>query len=211
VLNDIHYDINNIETYGIISYVSIVLNIHEDQHLSFEYSYDKEQVYYVVDISLDCEAETDDKLVKITMEDFSLFFPSFSELKVDVVHYSYGENAEDILVLEANVFGSPSYDEEFVSNDDKKQPIFDEYPGEYDEKKIFFMDPLEPCSMVPVYDNYEPDIWVGHEGEKEDLNVQLVSCPTLVNEKISPGISQPASILYPPKHSKNIKQYVSND
>jgi len=41
--------------------------------------------------------------------------------------------------------------------------------------------------------------------------VRLISCPTLVNEKISPGINQPASILYPPVHSKNIKQHVSND
>jgi hypothetical protein len=70
---------------------------------------------------------------------------------------------------------------------------------------------LEPCSMVPVYDNYESDPWESHEGEKEELNVQLISCPTLVNEKISPGISQPASILYPPVHSENIKQQVSND
>jgi hypothetical protein len=31
VLNDIHYDRNNIETYGIISYVVVVLNVYEDQ------------------------------------------------------------------------------------------------------------------------------------------------------------------------------------
>jgi hypothetical protein len=57
--------------------------------------------------------------------------------------------------------------------------------------------------MVPVYDDYEYDPWEGHEGEKEELNVQLISYPTLVNEKISPGISQPASILYLPVHSEN--------
>jgi hypothetical protein len=78
VLNDIHYDRNNIETSGIISDVSIVLNIHEYQHLSFEYSYDKEKVYSAVDISPECEVEIDDKLVKITRECFSLFFPRFS-------------------------------------------------------------------------------------------------------------------------------------
>jgi hypothetical protein len=37
VLNDIHYDRNNIETSDIISNVSVVLNINEDQHVSFEY------------------------------------------------------------------------------------------------------------------------------------------------------------------------------
>jgi hypothetical protein len=35
VLNDIHYDRNNIEKFGIISDVSVVLNIHEYQHISF--------------------------------------------------------------------------------------------------------------------------------------------------------------------------------
>jgi hypothetical protein len=99
VLNDIHYDRNNIEMSGIISDVSVVLNVHEDQHVSFEYSDEKEQVYSAVDISPDCEAEIDDKLVKKTREYFSLFFPSFSELKEDVVCFSYGENAEDIIFL----------------------------------------------------------------------------------------------------------------
>jgi hypothetical protein len=36
-LNDIHYDRNNIETSGIISYVSVVLSVHEYQHVSSEY------------------------------------------------------------------------------------------------------------------------------------------------------------------------------
>jgi hypothetical protein len=70
---------------------------------------------------------------------------------------------------------------------------------------------LEHCTMVPVYDNYESDPWERHEGEKEDLNVQLISCPTLVNEKISPGISQPASILYLPVYSENTKQKMRNN
>jgi hypothetical protein len=54
------------------------------------------------------------------------------------------------------------------------------------------MDSLEPCTMVPVYDNYESHPWEGHEGEKEEINVWLISCPKPVNEKISPGINQPA-------------------
>jgi hypothetical protein len=37
VLNDIHYDRNNIETSGIILDVSVVFNVYEDQHVSFEY------------------------------------------------------------------------------------------------------------------------------------------------------------------------------
>jgi hypothetical protein len=73
-------------------------------------------------------------------------------------------------------------------------------------EKNKFMASLEPCTMVPVYDNYEYDPWESHEGEKEELNVQCISCPTLVNEKISPRISQTTSILHPPVHSENVKQ-----
>jgi hypothetical protein len=61
VLNDIHYDRNNIETSGIISDVSVV---YEDQHVSFEYPDVKNQVYSAVDISLEYEDEINDKLVK---------------------------------------------------------------------------------------------------------------------------------------------------
>ena len=111
---------------------------------------------------------------------------------------SYEENVVDVLVLEKVVFGSPAYDGEVISSTDQEQPTFDEYPSKYDEEHRF--------SMVHVYDDYEYDPWESHEGEKEELNVQLVSCPEPVNENISPGISQPASVLHPPIHSKNIKQ-----
>jgi hypothetical protein len=45
----------------------------------------KSKCIHAVDISPDYEAEIDDKLVKKTREDSSLFFPSFSELKADFV------------------------------------------------------------------------------------------------------------------------------
>jgi hypothetical protein len=78
MLNDIHYDRNNTETSGIISNVSVVLNVYEDQHVSFEYSDIEEKVYATIDICPDYEAEINDKLVKKTREYSSLFFPSFS-------------------------------------------------------------------------------------------------------------------------------------
>jgi hypothetical protein len=78
VLNDIHYDRNNIETYGIISDVSVVLNVYEDQHVSIECSDVEDKVYTSIDISSDYEAEINDKLVKKTREDSFLFFPHFS-------------------------------------------------------------------------------------------------------------------------------------
>jgi hypothetical protein len=132
-------------------------------------------------------------------------------LKADFVCFSYEENAEDIYVLETNFFIILAYDEEFVSNVDQEQPIFDEYPSEDDEEKSFFIASLEPRSMVLVYDNYESNPWESHGGKNEELNVQLISCPTLINVQISPRISKPASILYPPIHVDNIKQHVSND
>jgi hypothetical protein len=122
-------------------------------------------------------------------------------LEADRACCSYEGDAEDILVLETDVFGSPAYDEEVISGTDQEQPTFDEYPNEDDEEQRF--------SMVPVYDDYESDPWESHEGEKEELNVQFISCPEPVNEKISPGISQPASVLYPPVHSENIERRVS--
>jgi hypothetical protein len=127
-------------------------------------------------------------------------------LKVNVVCFSYEENAGDIPILEAYFFANTAYDEEVVSNTNQKQPFFDEYPSEDDEEQSLSMASLEPCSMVHVYDNYKSNPWEGHEGEKEEINVQLISCPTLVNEQISHGISQPASILYPHVHVDNIKQ-----
>ena len=56
VLNDIHYVNNNTKMSSIISYVSVVSNVHEDQHVSFEYSDVEEKVYTSVDISPDYEA-----------------------------------------------------------------------------------------------------------------------------------------------------------
>jgi hypothetical protein len=59
--------------------------------------------------------------------------------------------------------------------------------------------------MVPIYDDYESDPWESHEGEKEELNGQFISCPELVNKKVSPGISQLALVLHPLVHFENIK------
>jgi hypothetical protein len=85
VLNDIHYDRNNIEMSGIISDVSVVLSVHEDQHVSSEYPNVEEQVYSAEYFSPDYEAEIDEKLAAKAREDSSMFFPSFSELKAEFV------------------------------------------------------------------------------------------------------------------------------
>jgi hypothetical protein len=148
-----------------------------------------------------CENEGDalDELTKLVKS----LSAEIEKLKADFACCSYEGNAEDIPVHETDVFGSPAYDEEVISSTDQEQPTFDEYPNEDDEEQSF--------SMVLVYDDYESDPWESHEGEMEELNVQFISCPEPVNEKISPGISQPASVLHPPVHSENIKRWVSNN
>ena len=55
------------------------------------------------------------------------------ELKADHACCSY-EEAEDIPVLKIDVLGSPTYDEEVISNTGEEQTTCDEYPNEYDEE-----------------------------------------------------------------------------
>jgi hypothetical protein len=118
VLDDIHYDGCSTETSGIISDVSVLLDVHEDQHVSFENSDVYEQMFSAVDIS-----------------------PGYGT-EADVVCCSYEENAEDISVPESDVLSSPACEEEVVADTDREQPIFDEYPSEGDEEQIFFMVPV---------------------------------------------------------------------
>ena len=44
------------------------------------------------------------------------------------------------------------------------------------------------------------------KGEMEELKVQFISYIELGDEKVSPGISWPALVLYPPIHSENIER-----
>jgi len=79
---------------------------------------------------------------------------------------SYEENAEDILVLEIDVLGSPTYDEEVMSNTDQEQTDFDGYPNKDDEEKRF--------SMVLVYSDCETNPGESHEGEKEEPHLLAI-------------------------------------
>jgi hypothetical protein len=56
------------------------------------------------------------------------------ELEADFACHSYEENAEDIPVLEVDVIGSPSYDEEVMSIIGQEKTTFDGYPSEDDEE-----------------------------------------------------------------------------
>jgi hypothetical protein len=307
-----------------------------------------------------CEEEgyTSDELVKLVQA----LSAKIEKLEADRACCSYEGDAEDILVLETDVLGSPAYEEEIFADTDQKQPTFDGYPSENDEEQSFSMLPnmivgsvddyiamdvlfsapdtpvvsdleeeivveedsslflqevfhnvflprieeknqeitpflqdggilrsplFNECSdeeqqistphfsdlgsNQPEYDSYESDsdvdmkdfqdhtiepfplyikeehcVEINHlgpakdteqhdreeepsmdiheetscsqladvigadKGEMEELKVQFISCLEPVNEKVSPGISRPASVLYPPIHSENIKRWVSN-
>jgi hypothetical protein len=133
------------------------------------------------------------------------FSAKIEKLEADRACCSYEGDAEDILVLEMDVFGSPSYDEEVISNTDQEKPSFDEYPNEDDEERSF--------SKVYVYDDCESDPWESHVGEMEELNVQLVSSPELVKEPIPTlhfvdlGSSQPAYDSYESDSDVDMKDF----
>jgi hypothetical protein len=73
---------------------------------------------------------------------------------------------------------------------------------EHDKDKIF--------PMVLVYDDYDFDPWESHEEEKGEPNVQFISYPEPANEKPSPRISQPASVVHSPILARDIQPCVSS-
>jgi hypothetical protein len=101
-----------------------------------------------------CENEgyTLDQLTKLVKS----LSARIEELEAYFSCFSYEENAEDVPVLETNVFGSPAYDGEVISNTDHEQPTFDENPSIDDEEKRFY--------MVLIYDYYDYNPCESHEG-----------------------------------------------
>jgi hypothetical protein len=81
------------------------------------------------------------------------------ELKEDHVCFSY-EDAEDILVLETNVLGNPTYDEEVISDTGHEQTTCDQYPNKDDKE--------QSSPVVPVYYDCESDPWESHEDYDSD-------------------------------------------
>jgi hypothetical protein len=80
------------------------------------------------------------------------------------------------------------------------------YQEQHDREKDPSMDTHEETSCSQLADVFRAD-----KGKMEELEVQFISCLKPVNEKISPRISRPASVLYPPVHSENIEQWVRNN
>jgi hypothetical protein len=98
------------------------------------------------------------------------FSAEIEEVKEDRSCCSY-KYAEDILVLETYVLDIPTYEKEVILDTGQEKTTCDEYPNEDDKD--------QSSPMVPVYYDFESDPWESHEGEKEELNVQFISCSEL--------------------------------
>jgi hypothetical protein len=92
------------------------------------------------------------------------------------------------------------------------KPAYDNYESDSDMDIKDFQDhTIEP---FPLFIKEKHWVEINHPGPaedieqhvKEELSGQFFFCPKLVNEQISPGNSQPASILHSPVHSENIKR-----
>jgi hypothetical protein len=97
------------------------------------------------------------------------------------------------------------------------KPAYDNYESDSDMDIKDFQDhTIEP---FPLFIKEKHWVEINHPGPaedieqhvKEELSGQFFFCPKLVNEQISPGNSQPASILHSPVHSENIKRQVSHN
>jgi hypothetical protein len=87
-------------------------------------------------------------------------------LEEDFSRRSYEEDAEDIPVLETEVFGSPAYDEEVMSIPTKNKQLLMDIPARTMKSKS--------SSMVPDYSDCETDPGESHEGEKEEPHLSAI-------------------------------------
>jgi hypothetical protein len=149
----------------------------------------KDCVQDIIDSHEGCEDEED-----ALDEESTLSLPCSSTSDENFVCCSYEENAEDIFVLETDVFSSPTYDEEVVSNTDQEQPIFDEYSDE--EEQIPTSHFVDLRSNQPVYDNYESDF---DEDMKEFQDHTIDPFSSFIKEQHCEEINHPGS-------ADNIKQ-----
>jgi hypothetical protein len=88
--------------------------------------------------------------------------------------------------------------------------------GEYGFMKYFQDQTIEPFTLFIEERHWLEIIHPGpakdtEQHEKEERSGQFISCPEPINEQISPGIGQPASVIHPPIHSESIKQWVRNN
>jgi len=70
-------------------------------------------------------------------EESTLSLPYSSTSDEEKKIFSDEENAEDIFVLETYFFGSPSYDEEVISNTNQKQGFFMNIPAKIMKSRSF--------------------------------------------------------------------------
>jgi hypothetical protein len=133
--------------------------------------------------------------------------PVVSDLKEEMVE----EKNQDITLFslqDRRVLRSPTPEEYSEAESIGCQSSYESessYQEQHDREKEPSMDIHEETSFSHLEDVIRAD-----KGEMEELKVQFISYLEPANEKVSPGISRPTSVLYPPVHSENIERQVSN-
>jgi hypothetical protein len=233
VLNDMSGVSSRMEASDIISDVSVLLDVHKDQHASCGDYELVEQMWSMVDGSPKYRVEEDipsnpffeDEDLPICKEDIiveevpSLFLQGVSHdifLPGKKIMYEQLE-AVGPTVHETDIFDGSTIMEE--DHRDKGQPLFDEYYSD-DEQQAYptfdhYKDTEEPVSkknhpMVPIYDEYESDLEERQQEEEKEPEGQFALCLELVSEQPPPEISDPTSVIHPPMLIRDIRPQVNN-
>jgi hypothetical protein len=236
VLNDMSGVSSRMEASDIISDVSVLLDVHKDQHASCGDYELVEQMWSMVDGSPKCRVEADipsnpvseDGDLPVCKEDIiveavpSLFLQGVShdiflpEIKEKKIMYEQPEAAGPT-VPETDIFDGITILEE--DHRDKGQPLFDEYYSD-DEQHAYptfdhYKHTEEPVSkqnhpMVPIYDEYESDLEESQQEEEKEPEGQSALCSEPVSEQPPPEISEPFSVIHPPVLIRDIRPQVNN-
>jgi hypothetical protein len=97
----------------------------------------------------------------------------------------------------AIVSNASSSDEFATPNLNEEQPIFDEYSD--DEEQFSALLHMELLNNHPIYDSYKIYFWIDSEGDKDELQEQLIlsSFPLITENQIQGIIESECDILKP--------------
>jgi hypothetical protein len=234
VLNDMSGVSSRMEASDIISDVSVLLDVHKDQHTSCgDYEFVK-QMWSMVDGSPKCRVEADipsnpvseDGDLPVCKEDIiveevpSLFLQGVShdifspKIKEKKIMYEQPEAAGPT-VPETNIFDGITILEE--DHKDKGQPLFDEYHSD-DELQAYptfdhYKHTEEPFGkqnspMVPIYDEYESDLEESQQEEEKEPEGQSALRSEPVSKQPLPEINQPMIVVHPPVLTIDIQPHI---
>jgi hypothetical protein len=234
VLNDMSGVSSRMEASDIISDVSVLFDVHEDQHAScgdYEFA---EQMWFMVDGSPKYRVEADvpsssahddeDPLFLkegLVVEEDSSFFPQgvshdicLPGIKEKRIMYEQPE-AVGPTIPETNIFDGITILEE--DHKDKGQPLFDEYYSDDELQAYPTFDHYKHTEetvgkqnhpMVPIYDEYESDLEESQQEEEKEPEGQSALRSEPVSEQPPPEINQPTTVVHPPVLTIDIQPHI---